>query len=179
MKQEYDDYDQSENNSQKENISDKNKIFVDNYKYTFNDEIKIILNKVNKDINESNEKEAKDIIILIDFNSYTKSYDDQIDIYSDKIDIFINEAKTILENYISPNDRFGLFTCIKEYKIICSLMLKYKIDIQSFYDDLINYKNSLYDKDIDILGEYGLNFVEINENFEIDDQDFLNYYQEM
>ena len=179
LKQEYDDFDQSENNSQKENISDKNKIFVDNYKYTFNDEIKIILNKVNKDINESNEKEAKDIIILIDFNSYTKSYDDQIDIYSDKIDIFINESKTILENYISPNDRFGLFTCIREYKIICPLMLKYKIDIQSVYDDLINYKNSLYYKDIDILNEYGMNLVEVNENFEIDDQDFSNYYQEM
>ena len=58
-------------------------------------------------------------------------------------------------------------------------MIKYKIDIQSVYDDLINYKNSLYYKDIDILNEYGMNFVEVNENFEIDEQDFSNYYKEM
>ena len=104
---------------------------------TFRDELENIKNEIIKDINECNIKQAKDIIILIDFNvyDYELNYNN-----SNKIDAFIDQTKTILNNYLSINDRLGVFIYTKHYKIICPLMCKNKIDINNFNKDLIYYK---------------------------------------
>ena len=71
---------------------------------TFYEEIQYISKGINNDINECNAKEAKDIIILIDFNIYTNSENKRAN-----IDAFISQTKIILDNYLSPKDRFSLF----------------------------------------------------------------------
>ncbi len=77
---------------------------TENKKETFFEEIQKIKNDVIKDINECKAQQAKDIIILIDFNQYnTKS--ENHDINMNKIDTFILQTKTILNDYLSFNDR--------------------------------------------------------------------------
>ena len=144
-------------------------------KLTFREELENIRNEIIKDINECNIKQAKDIIILIDFNVHDSESNNNTN--SNKIDAFIDQTKTILNNYLSCNDRLGVFIYIKNYKIICPLMCKNKIDINNFNKDLTYYKKKIFNEkketeefvDVDIsendLLEEKLEFPSNNEHF--------------
>ena len=99
--------------------------------------MKIIMEHITDDLNECNEKQLKDIIILIDCN------------FSDKltVDSYIDVTKTILINYLTNNDRIGVFLLIKENRIICPMMRKCEIDILNFYKDLDQYSDKIYKKE--------------------------------
>ena len=175
LKQKYDEYDKLKNNSIRKKSLNRNSIFYDSIKSTFNEEIYLIKDKINNDINENNAKEAKDIIILIDFNNYKNTENNDLNINSDKIEAYITETKTILDNYISLNDRFGLFIYINKYKILCPLMNKYKIDIQSVSEDLIYNKKVFFEENIDQFDEYDINFDSYyfgSSLFEIEEKDY-------
>ena len=90
------------------------------------DKMKSIIENINNDINETNENQLKDIIVLIDCNYCNKL----------EVDSYIDVTKTILKNYLTNNDRLGVFFLVNEYKIICPMMKKEEIDIISFYKDL-------------------------------------------
>ena len=143
----------------KEFEKDKRKIFKEKSKYehknlfiaghstdikniTFNEEIITIKEIILHEINECKAKKEKDIIILIDFNIYTKQ---QKNIYSQSniIDMFIEETKDILNDYLSTNDRLGVIIYQNDYKIICPLVCINKIDNEIFLKDLLYYKNNI------------------------------------
>ena len=122
---------------------------------SFGGELNNIKNEILKDINESNIKQAKDIIILIDFNLY----DPETNNNSNNVDAFVDQTKTILNNYLSNNDRLGVFIYKKQYKIVCPLICKNEIDINNFCKDLNNYRNK-YNNELDDIEEYE----DLNEN---------------
>ena len=101
------------------------------------DKMNIIIEYIINDINECNEKQLKDIIILIDFN------------YSNKltIDSYIDVTKTILKNYLTNNDRLGVFLLINENRIICPMLRKCEIDILNFSKDLDNYSDKIFTRE--------------------------------
>ena len=111
---------------------------------TFSDEIEIIKNEILKDINECNAKQAKDIVILVDFNVYDQELNNNAN--SNKIDCFIDQTKTILNSYLSSNDRLGVFIYTNKMQIVCPLMSKNKIDINNFSKDLIYYKKKVFNE---------------------------------
>ena len=115
-----------------------------------------IKNEILNDISECKIKQAKDIIILIDFNNYVQ----KSNYNSNKVEAFIDQTQTILDNYLSSNDRLGVFIYTEQYKIVCPLMCKNKIDINSFCKDLSKYKKKFF-KDIEDTDEYN---VDIKEN---------------
>ena len=131
-----------DNNNIKENIS-------------FDNVLKVIKDDIIQDINEFNYKKAKDIVILIDFNVYFKT-----DNSDDKIQSFILNTKTIINNYLSSNDRLSVFIYKKQYYIICPLLYKKQIDMNNFSKDLINYKSKAFNEKGD--DEYDINL----DNFE-------------
>ena len=134
---------------------------------TFYDEIQKIRDDIIKNINECNAQKDKDIIILIDFNIYNKTQNKESNL--DKINAFISQTKIILNDYLSLNDRLGVFIFIKKYKIICPLMNKYQLDINNFNKDLIYYKNIIVKENVE-QNEYDINFDEIgNNNIELVD----------
>ena len=137
-------------NAEAKNQDEKNEI-------TFGVEMESIKNEILKDISECNIKQAKDIIILIDFNLYDEELNNN---NSNKIDAFIDQTKTILNNYLSSNDRLGVFIYTKYYKIICPLICKINIDINNFSKDLIYYKKKIF-KEIDETEEIDM---DVNEN---------------
>ena len=154
------------NSAETKNQDEKNEI-------TFKGEIDNIKNEITKDISECNIKQAKDIIILIDFNLYDQDINK---INTNKIEAFIDQTKTILNNYLSSNDRLGVFIYTKQYKIICPLMCKNQIDINNFSKDLIYYKKKIFNEteeieemDIDVnendLINEKIEFQSNNENF--------------
>ena len=143
----------------------------------FYEEMQTIKDDINEDINECNAKEAKDIIILIDLNIYTKTENNNINL--DRVDAFICQANNILNNYLSSYDRFSLFIYKKEYKIICPLIYKHLIDIQSISKDLNNYRTIILDEQAK--KEYDINFEDFHSNdkeFELGGNDFFNNSQE-
>ena len=79
--------------------------------------------------------------IIIDFNLYNNSKEINLFEKTYKIDSFIEQVILILNNYLSNNDRFCVFIYFNDYQIICPLLHKHKIDSNSFYNDLIKYKN--------------------------------------
>ena len=101
------------------------------------DKMRIIMEHIFNDINECNEKQLKDIIILIDCN------------YSNKltVDSYIDVTKTILKNYLTNNDRLGVFLLITEHRIICPMLRKCEIDILNFSKDLDNYSDKIFKKE--------------------------------
>ena len=105
---------------------------------TFGDELKTIKNDISNNINECYAKREKNIIILIDFNIYNKK---ELNSKTSKIDSFIEEAITILKNYLSTNDKLGILIYYNDYKIICPLMPVNKIDIKNCSTDLYYCKN--------------------------------------
>ena len=114
---------------------------VEKIENTFRDEMDFIKNVILQDISGCNAKQAKDIIILIDFNNYG------IDSNINKIEAYIDQTKIILNNYLSSNDRLGVFIYTNQYQIICPLISKVKIDINNFSKDLIYYKNRFFNED--------------------------------
>ena len=97
-----------------------------------------------KEIEECNSKETKDIIIIIDFNTYSNQ--EQNNNNSEKIDSFIEQTIIILDNYLSRNDRLGVFIHKNQYQIICPLQTKYNIDLDNFSKDLINNKKRIFNE---------------------------------
>ena len=98
---------------------------------TFGKEMEIIKEEIEKDISECNAKQSKDLIILIDFNSYDMDSNNNNNI-TNKVESFIDTTKTILNNYLSNNDRLGVFIFTNQYQIMCPLMCKDEIDINNF-----------------------------------------------
>ena len=140
---EFDKIRKTKKNSVRKKLTIRNRTMeenTENKKETFFDEIQKIKNDEIKDINECKAQQAKDIIILIDFNQYnTKT--ENLDININKLDVFILQTKTILNDYLSFNDRIAVFIYIKQYHIILPLIYKCQIDIKNFYKDLIYFKN--------------------------------------
>ena len=121
---------------------------------TFYEEIKIIKKDIIKDINECKSKQTKDVIILIDYNIYIKLENNK-----DIINVFIIRTNIILNDYLTLNDRFSVFIYKKQYQIICPLIHKYQIDIQSFSKDLENYKTKNNEENLE-QDEYNINLNE-------------------
>ena len=111
------------------------------YENTFKDEMEDIINEISIDINECNAKQSKDIIILIDFNLYNNDSNNPT---ANKADSFIDQTKTILNNYLISNDRLGVFIYTNQYKIVCPLMCKNQIDLNNFSQDLIKFKKKFF-----------------------------------
>ena len=101
------------------------------------DKMKIIQEYIFNDINECNEKQLKDIIVLIDCNFSNKL----------SVDSYIDVTKTILKNYLTNNDRLGVFLLVTDHRIICPMMRKCEIDILNFSKDLDNYSDKLFKRD--------------------------------
>ena len=112
---------------------------------TFDKNLKEIKNSLIEDINKCNLKQAKDVIIIIDFNIYNLNEDNVEQINFSKIDYFIEQTKLILDEYLSSNDKIGIFIYKEQYQIICPLITKNKVDINSFSNDLIYHKNKIFD----------------------------------
>jgi hypothetical protein len=123
--------------------------------FSFREEINNIKNEIIKDISDSNIKQAKDIIILIDFNIYEQELNNSIN----NVELFIDQTKTILNNYLSNNDRLGVIIYIKQYNIVCPLMCKNKIDSRNFCEDLNYYKKKFFNE-VDDTEEYKSNISE-------------------
>ena len=116
-------------------------------KVTFGKELEKVKNNIIKDINEFSEKKEKDIIILIDFNLYYNTQEnnyqeDNLYTKTYKIDSFIEQAILILDNYLSKKDRFCAFIYSNDYQLVCPLSDVNKIDANSFFKDLLYYKNN-------------------------------------
>ena len=111
---------------------------------TFKKEFILIKKDIMNDLGDCNAKQTKDIIIIIDFNNYNKENKNKS--YNDKIDAFIDQAKSILDNYLSRNDRLSAFIYKTQYQIICPLLAKDKIDIENFSKDLKYYKKTILDE---------------------------------
>ena len=143
------------------NISEEKNVTNDEEKndIKFIEVIKIIINAINNEIDECNEKQLKDIIILIDCN------------YSDKvtIDSFIDVTKTILKNYLTNNDRLGVFLLLNEYRIICPMLCKNEIDILNFSKDLDDCSEKIFKKDRLDLSNGNLGNEIIQEKLEVND----------
>ena len=128
---------------------------------TFSNQIETIKEDLLRNIEELNAKKEKDIIILIDFNIYNKKEKDAF-IKSSNLDSIFEETLTILNNYLSGDDRFCLIIYSDKYQLICPLMKADLIDNESFSIDLINYKNKVFNKTKEN-GVYNINFEEIKD----------------
>ena len=140
------------------NIYDKNQI--DKKIDTFKTEMDRIKTEINKDISECDIKQAKDILILIDFNTYDQESNNNI-ITKNKIENFIEQTKAILQSLLN-NDRLGVFIYTKEYKIICPLKYKNEIDINNFFNDLIYNKKKFFGE----IDQISIDDILINEKLE-------------
>ena len=101
------------------------------------DKVYNILDKINNDINETNENQLKDLIILIDCNLCNKLI----------VDSYIDVSKTILKNYMTNKDRIGLFFLVNKYRIICPMGRKEDIDINNFSKKLDDSMEKLFKKE--------------------------------
>ena len=109
----------------------------ENHDIKFIEAIRNISEVINNDIDECNEKQLKDIIILIDCNFSNKV----------TIDSFMDVTKTILKNYLTSNDRLGVFLLLNDYRIVCPMSSKYEIDIINFSKDLDTYSEKIFRKE--------------------------------
>ena len=121
------------------------------FQFTFKKEMDIIKKEIINDLNKCEVKQAKDIVILIDFNKYSQIKNEEnsennenVIINIQKIDAFIDQTKTILDNYLSSNDRLSVFIYTKQYQIVCPLICKKQIDINNFSKDLLYYKKTIF-----------------------------------
>ena len=154
------------NNEEGKNFEEKNE-------NTFKDEMEIIKKEITNEINECNAKQSKDIIILIDFNSYENELNN-----IGTVDSYIDQTKTILNNYLSNNDRLGVFIFTKQYQIVCPLMCKIQIDKNNFANDLNYYKKKRF-IEIEKTEEYLLNENELpNEKIEFQSNNVDNFSEE-
>ena len=130
---------QINNNNLENNLigGNEEKIGEDKKDIRLRDKMDEIIKNIEHDKNECNEKQLKDIIILIDCNSSNKL----------TVDSFIDVTKTILKNYLTNNDRLGVFLLINENRIICPMMCKCEIDTLNFSKDLDTYSEKLFRKE--------------------------------
>ena len=130
---------QINNNNLESNLMGGNeeKVEEDKKDIKLRDKMNEIIKNIENDKNECNEKQLKDIIILIDFNSSDKLI----------VDSFIDVTKTILKNYLTNNDRLGVFLLINENRIVCPMMCKCEIDTLNFSKDLDSYSDKLFRND--------------------------------
>ena len=78
--------------------------------------MELINNYLINELEKSNSKQKKDIIIIIDFNNYNKEEENN----NTNFDLFINQTITILEDYLSINDRIGIIIYKMQYQITIS-----------------------------------------------------------
>ena len=119
------------NNEKEESIKDN----------SFKKEMLMIKDDIMSDIEEFNTKQTKDLIIIIDFNFY---YQDNQNDNVEKINLFIDQTKTILDDYLSNNDRLAVFIYKNQYQMVCPLVTKSKIDLNNFSKDLIYYQKNIF-----------------------------------
>ena len=148
------------NNNPENNLMGGNeeKIEEDKKDISLRDKMEEIIKNIEHDKNECNEKQLKDIIILIDCNSSNKL----------TIDSFIDVTKTILKSYLTNNDRLGVFLLINENRIICPMMCKCEIDTLNFSKDLDTYSDKLFRKE---RLDSSLGREIIRDRLEVDDSD--------
>ena len=115
---------------------------------TFGEKIQNIIQNIFEDINECNEKQEKDILILLDYNIYENKQEDEDNQFMKtyKIDIFIDQAKIILNNYLSTKDRYSVLVYGEEYQIICPLMGVEQIDVDNFSKNLDYFKKTTFNE---------------------------------
>ena len=114
---------------------------------TFGKKIEEIITSISEDIDECNEKQEKDILILIDYNIYdSKQEEENIYMKTYKVDVFIEQAKIILNNYLSTKDRYGVLIYAEEYQIICPLMVVNQVDFDNFSNNLNYYKKIAFNE---------------------------------
>ena len=150
----------NKNNYNERKISNRSKRNNEIEDITFGEEIGIIKNDIYEDISECNEKQEKNIIILIDFNIYNKQEED-IKEESHKIDIFIEQTIMILSDYLSTNDRLCVLTYAKQSELLCPLMKVNKIDKYNFSNDLMHYKSIFFNENYET-EEYNINLTGFN-----------------
>ena len=125
-------------NKAKYNMSNDENLNINEEKHDIRliDKMKDIMEIISNDINECNEKQLKDIIVLIDCN------------FSNilTVDSYIDVTKTILKNYLTNNDRLGVFLLANAHRIISPMLRKCEIDILNFSKDLDNYSDKLFKK---------------------------------
>ena len=144
----------------------------------FNNGIKMIINEVNKDIEECNIKQIKDVIIILDRNFCN---DEQM------LKSFIEEIKIIIQNNVSQKDRLCFVYLEKQYYILCPLNKKKNIDIQSLYNDLnskIHKKNDFNAEMVTFIGDKASNFffekkISIKSGKELNMKEFEEEEEEM
>ena len=115
-----------EHKEMKLNINDDPK------QYTYLYSIQKILKEIKSDIKQTNEKQIKDILIIVD----------SIGIENTIFSNYLDEVKIILKNYLTDYDRFCLFIFDSKCRIVCPMMEKNKIDIIN----LINYMDNYNEK---------------------------------
>ena len=156
------------------NRSKNNEENSENKNDTFSEELQMIKNDIIKNINECNAQQAKDIIILIDFNQYIKTGNNK-DMNINKIEAFILQTKLIINEYLLSNDRISVFIYIKQYHILLPLIYKYLIDIKNFYKDLMYFENILLEKNKD---KNEFNKIIEESEFELGGKEFIELSQE-
>ena len=117
--------------------NEKNEINEEKKDIRFIESIHNIIEVIKNDIEQCNEQQLKDIIIIIDFNFSNKMI----------VDSFIDVTKNILKNYLTNNDRLGIFILLSERRIICPMMCKNEIDILNVSKDLDQYSNKVFIKE--------------------------------
>ena len=126
------------------NQFNKNEVIDSNYlkekNLTFAQEIENFQEIITNEIKECCAKNAKDIIVILDFNIYNPDSNSS----NEKIESFIDQTHIILNDYLSNNDRLSVFIYSTQYKILCSLLAKNEIDFNSFSNDLNNYKMIIF-----------------------------------
>ena len=107
----------------------------------FPDKIKEIMNTIQIDINKCNAKQLKDVLIILDCKYTNES----------TFSLYKDEIKNIFKNYLSPKDRISIFLIRENYKIICPMAQKNKIDIENLSNELdkISNKEFLISKEED------------------------------
>ena len=145
------------NNGKKASIRTKKEEIINNI--TFGEKIDEIKNEIIQDIGECNNKQEKDILILIDLNTYNKQ-EEGIQSKEYKIDAFIDQTILILNSYLSINDRLCIFIYKKYIKNISPLTTIDNIDKTSICNDLKNIETNPKNKE----EEYDINFDEYKNN---------------
>ena len=115
-----------------------NKLYTDNVNGYLKD-ISIIKNEMLSDLGNLRTKRAKDLIVIIDKGHIKED---------SELNAYVDEAKNILENYLTHNDRFGLFIFEKDCRIICPLTHKKDIDVDMVWNYMKNYSKTIpHDED--------------------------------
>ena len=84
-----------------------------------------IKNEIKTDLGRLHSKKAKDIIVIIDKGHIKETAE---------LNAYIEEAKNILENYLTHNDRFGIFMFNKDCRLVCPLTYKKDIDVEMVWN---------------------------------------------